>query len=104
MNWSHRRKIKSRKGSTCLLECGHSKKSRGKNHAECLQCKEEGVWLFSSFGEPYLIKTTKTDHESCMEKLAHKCNWERMSRLGILIEYPKMMCETCNEKIGLRKV
>lgn len=98
------RNIVAREGNFCILECGHQKRTRAREYAICKQCEAEGFYSISSLDADYVYKTTKTDHEKCMENLAAKCRWESMTRTGVLIHYPNVICKECQDKIGMKKV
>lgn len=44
-------------------------------------------------------KTTKTSHKECMEALENKCSWEHMTRLAVLLEWPKIVCADCRKEM-----
>ena len=98
------RKIINRKGRLCLLSCGHQQTSRGRVSAYCKQCEEEGRHLVYSGEVAYTYLTTETNHEECMIRLSMKCRWEHMSRLGVLINWPGIVCEKCRQEIDLYEV
>ena len=41
-----------------------------------------------------------------MDNLAHKCRWEHMTRLAIILEYQNtdLICDDCKKIIGLEKI
>ena len=53
-------------------------------------------------GMSYTYITTVTDHKECMDKLAHKCNWEHMTRLAVLREYSDIVCDDCKKIIDMQ--
>lgn len=99
------RSIRHKNGNNCLLDCGHTTKSRGKYKAKCNRCTSEGLFLvYSSVYGQYLFKTDTTNCKKCMEKLAAKCNWEHLPRAAILIRYDDILCQKCKKEVGLEKV
>lgn len=98
------RKIKEKNGRDCLLVCGHTVKSAGKYSAKCKKCEENETQLVKSRDGYYTFRTTETDCKECMGKISHKCKWEFMPRLAVLINYKDILCDGCKDIIGLKKV
>ena len=52
----------------------------------------------------FRYKTTKTNHKLCMDALANKCNWEHMSRLAVLWDWPNIVCEDCKKEMAIERI
>ncbi len=51
----------------------------------------------------YSYVTTTTEHQECMDAIKHKCNWEQMPRMSVLLDWPSLVCEDCAKIMDIRE-
>lgn len=39
-------------------------------------------------------------HKSCEQRLRAKCQWEHMTRLAVMLDWPDIVCRTCRKRMA----